>query len=152
MSRQDGVQAEFGAAVNMTASELERWLDTAESKEVGQRQGGKQQAEYPGSQAVVQRLGSGQQVGRTADARAPPSALDGTGNRHCGHDGAAGITYWGRHAGHAGLAFGHALRPAPPADFQQGSLAEYRLAEDGTLDGRISPCGQHLRARSGGHR
>jgi len=46
MSRQDGVQAEFGAAVNMTASELERWLDTAESKEVGQRQGGKQRHVY----------------------------------------------------------------------------------------------------------
>ncbi len=29
--------AEFRAAVNMTASELEKWLDTDESKQVGQK-------------------------------------------------------------------------------------------------------------------
>ncbi len=32
--------AEFRDAVNMTASELEKWLDTDESKEVGQKSGG----------------------------------------------------------------------------------------------------------------
>lgn len=31
---------EFGDAVNMTASELERWLDTDESKEVGAKDDG----------------------------------------------------------------------------------------------------------------
>jgi len=33
----DSVRHEFGAAVNMTAAELERWLDTDESQSVGQR-------------------------------------------------------------------------------------------------------------------
>jgi hypothetical protein len=31
---------EFGDAVNMTASELSNWLDTDESKDVGQKDGG----------------------------------------------------------------------------------------------------------------
>jgi hypothetical protein len=31
---------EFDDAVNMTASELEKWLDTDESKSVGQKSGG----------------------------------------------------------------------------------------------------------------
>src|SRR5947209_12452235 len=53
MSRQDGVQAEFDAAVNMTASELERWLDTAESKEVGQRQGGGESVGHESGRRIV---------------------------------------------------------------------------------------------------
>jgi Protein of unknown function (DUF3140) len=32
----DSVRAEFGEAVNMTAGELETWLDTDESRSVGQ--------------------------------------------------------------------------------------------------------------------
>ena len=40
MTREDDVRARFDAAVNMTAAELERWLDTADSKEVGQHQNG----------------------------------------------------------------------------------------------------------------
>ena len=35
MSDLDEARAEFSAAVNMTASELSRWLDTDESKSVG---------------------------------------------------------------------------------------------------------------------
>ncbi|MGV0791816.1 DUF3140 domain-containing protein [Mycolicibacterium sp. XJ1819] len=31
---------EFGDTVNMTASELEKWLDTPQSKDVGQKSGG----------------------------------------------------------------------------------------------------------------
>jgi len=34
----DEVQAEFDAVVNMTATELEQWLETADSKRVGQHQ------------------------------------------------------------------------------------------------------------------
>ena len=36
----DDVLRDFRGAVNMTASELERWLDTDESKAVGQKDGG----------------------------------------------------------------------------------------------------------------
>jgi hypothetical protein len=38
---QDDTRKEFDDAVNMTASELEKWLDTDESKSVGQKSGGK---------------------------------------------------------------------------------------------------------------
>jgi hypothetical protein len=33
----DAVRGDFGAAVNMTARELERWLDTEEARSVGKR-------------------------------------------------------------------------------------------------------------------
>ncbi|MGY1771420.1 DUF3140 domain-containing protein [Blastococcus sp. SYSU D00813] len=36
----DTIRREFGEAVNMTPGELEQWLDTDESKSVGQRSGG----------------------------------------------------------------------------------------------------------------
>jgi hypothetical protein len=36
----DDTRKEFDDAVNMTASELEEWLDTDESKSVGQKPGG----------------------------------------------------------------------------------------------------------------
>ncbi|MGY2078908.1 DUF3140 domain-containing protein [Modestobacter sp. SYSU DS0657] len=36
----DAIRREFGAAVNMTAGELERWLRTEESQSVGQKDGG----------------------------------------------------------------------------------------------------------------
>jgi len=35
-----GVRADFAEAVNMTATELEKWLTTAESKGVGQKSAG----------------------------------------------------------------------------------------------------------------
>jgi hypothetical protein len=37
----DDVDADFKEAVNMTAGRLEKWLDTDESREVGQKSGGK---------------------------------------------------------------------------------------------------------------
>ena len=37
---QDTIRREFDEAVNMTAGELEKWLDTDESKSVGQKSGG----------------------------------------------------------------------------------------------------------------
>ncbi len=37
---QKEIRDDFADAVNMTASELKRWLDTDESKEVGQKSGG----------------------------------------------------------------------------------------------------------------
>jgi hypothetical protein len=36
----DPIRREFGEAVNMTAGELEEWLDTDESQSVGQKSGG----------------------------------------------------------------------------------------------------------------
>jgi uncharacterized protein DUF3140 len=36
----DEIRAQFSEAVNMTASELQKWLDTDESQSVGQKSGG----------------------------------------------------------------------------------------------------------------
>ena len=36
----DTIRREFADAVNMTAGELEKWLDTSESQSVGQKSGG----------------------------------------------------------------------------------------------------------------
>jgi hypothetical protein len=36
----DDIRHDFGEAVNMTAGELERWLATEESQDVGQKSGG----------------------------------------------------------------------------------------------------------------
>src|SRR3954454_12760480 len=36
----DAIRAQFQEAVNMTASELEKWLDSDESQSVGQKSGG----------------------------------------------------------------------------------------------------------------
>jgi DNA topoisomerase VI subunit B len=40
MTDGDDTYSEFSDAVNMTAKQLESWLDTEESKEVGQKKGG----------------------------------------------------------------------------------------------------------------
>ena len=40
MSDDDDTYAEFSDAVNMTAKQIEGWLQTEESKEVGQKKGG----------------------------------------------------------------------------------------------------------------
>ncbi|MCS7482132.1 DUF3140 domain-containing protein [Umezawaea endophytica] len=42
----------FSEAVNMTASELERWLDTDESKSVGQSNGGESVGHHSGRRIV----------------------------------------------------------------------------------------------------
>ncbi|MDY0892690.1 DUF3140 domain-containing protein [Frigoribacterium sp. CFBP9030] len=44
---------EFGDAVNMTASELGRWLDTDESKEVGQKTDGHESTGHASGRRIV---------------------------------------------------------------------------------------------------
>jgi hypothetical protein len=53
VSREDDVRARFDAAVNMTAAELERWLDTADSKEVGQHQNGGESVGHSSGRRIV---------------------------------------------------------------------------------------------------
>ncbi|MFD0683255.1 DUF3140 domain-containing protein [Actinomadura fibrosa] len=50
------VASEFGKAVNMTAKELERWLDTDESKSVGQKDGGSESVGHESGRRIVQLL------------------------------------------------------------------------------------------------
>lgn len=49
--RQDTLDR-FGAAVNMTADELEKWLDTDQSREVGQEDGGESTGHASGRRIV----------------------------------------------------------------------------------------------------
>ena len=44
---------EFRNTVNMTASELEKWLDTDESKEVGQKSGGKESTGHASGRRII---------------------------------------------------------------------------------------------------
>ena len=48
--------AEFRDAVNMTASELERWLDTEPSKEVGQKTDGGESTGHASGRRIVKIL------------------------------------------------------------------------------------------------
>ena len=43
----DTVRREFDEAVNMSASELEKWLETDESQSVGQKAGGGESTPWP---------------------------------------------------------------------------------------------------------
>ncbi|MFI6705558.1 DUF3140 domain-containing protein [Nonomuraea sp. NPDC050478] len=50
------IAAEFGKAVNMTAGELKRWLDTDESKAVGQKDGGGESTGHESGRKIVELL------------------------------------------------------------------------------------------------
>ncbi|WP_413759318.1 DUF3140 domain-containing protein [Streptomyces sp. MMBL 11-3] len=54
-SREDTVK-EFGEAVNMTPSSLRKWLDTDESKSVGQSDGGGESVGHESGRRIVQLL------------------------------------------------------------------------------------------------
>ncbi len=55
----DTVRREFAGAVNMTAAELERWLDTDESKGVGQKDGGGESTGHESGRRIVELLRAG---------------------------------------------------------------------------------------------
>ena len=48
--------AEFKDAVNMTASELEKWLETDEANEVGQKSGGGESVGHDSGRKIVKLL------------------------------------------------------------------------------------------------
>lgn len=47
---------EFGETVNMTASELEKWLDTVESKDVGQKSDGGESTGHASGRRIIELL------------------------------------------------------------------------------------------------
>jgi hypothetical protein len=53
----DDVQEEFGEAVNMTAGQLEEWLDTDESRAVGQKDGGGESTGHASGRRIIELLG-----------------------------------------------------------------------------------------------
>ncbi|RBY92869.1 DUF3140 domain-containing protein [Blastococcus sp. TF02A-30] len=52
----DRIRREFGAAVNMTAGELERWLATDESQAVGQKDGDDESTGHASGRRIVELL------------------------------------------------------------------------------------------------
>jgi hypothetical protein len=50
------IRREFGEAVNMTAGELERWLDSDESRSVGQKDGGGESTGHASGRRIVELL------------------------------------------------------------------------------------------------
>ncbi|TQK18756.1 uncharacterized protein DUF3140 [Microbacterium sp. SLBN-154] len=53
---QKSIADDFDDAVNMTASELETWLDTDESKDVGQKDGGEESTGHASGRRIVKIL------------------------------------------------------------------------------------------------
>jgi uncharacterized protein DUF3140 len=52
----DDARADFSEAVNMTAGELEKWLDTDESKAAGQHVGGGESTGHASGRRIVELL------------------------------------------------------------------------------------------------
>ena len=53
----DDVRAEFDDAVNMTAKQLENWLETDESRSVGQKDGGGESTGHRSGRRIISLLG-----------------------------------------------------------------------------------------------
>lgn len=54
----DGIWDDWKDAVNMTASELEKWLDTDESKDVGQKDDGGESVGHASGRRIMKLLGT----------------------------------------------------------------------------------------------
>ena len=54
----DDVYTDFKNAVNMTASELEKWLQTDDSRDVGQKDGGGESVGHDSGRKIVRILGT----------------------------------------------------------------------------------------------
>ncbi|MDP5181200.1 DUF3140 domain-containing protein [Blastococcus sp. BMG 814] len=52
----DTIRREFGEAVNMTAGELEKWLETEESQSVGQKDGDGESTGHASGRRIVELL------------------------------------------------------------------------------------------------
>ncbi|MGY1721448.1 DUF3140 domain-containing protein [Blastococcus sp. SYSU DS0533] len=52
----DTIRREFGEAVNMTAGELEKWLETEESRSVGQKDGDGESTGHASGRRIVELL------------------------------------------------------------------------------------------------
>jgi hypothetical protein len=53
---EDDVRTQFADAVNMTAGQLEKWLQTDESKQAGQHQGGGESTGHQSGRRIVEIL------------------------------------------------------------------------------------------------
>jgi hypothetical protein len=77
----DDVQADFDEAVNMTAGELDKWLDTDESKAAGQHKGGGESTGHASGRRIVDLLHK-KKADLTDDDRAHMRKVVGYVHRH----------------------------------------------------------------------
>ncbi|TDB94802.1 DUF3140 domain-containing protein [Actinomadura sp. 7K534] len=77
----DDDAAEFGRAVNMTAAELERWLETDESRSVGQKDGGGESTGHASGRRIVALLRA-KKADLTEDDHAHMRKVTGYVQRH----------------------------------------------------------------------
>jgi hypothetical protein len=73
--------SDFREAVNMTASELEKWLDTDESRSVGQKNGGGESTGHASGRRIVELLRT-KNADRTAADEAHMRKVAGYVHRH----------------------------------------------------------------------
>jgi hypothetical protein len=78
---EDRTRREFREAVNMTASRLERWLATDESRSVGQKDGGGESTGHESGRRIVELLRT-KQADLTADDYAHMRTVHGYVQRH----------------------------------------------------------------------
>jgi hypothetical protein len=92
----EDVDTDFRDAVNMTASELERWLESDESREVGQKpDGGGESTGHDSGRKIVKLLGT-KKADLTDDDRAHMRKVVGYVHRHLAQrpDGDVTETRW----------------------------------------------------------
>jgi len=77
----DDVQADFDQAVNMTAGELDKWLDTDESKAAGQHKDGGESTGHASGRRIVDLLHK-KKADLTDDDRAHMRKVVGYVHRH----------------------------------------------------------------------
>jgi hypothetical protein len=77
----DDVQADFDEAVNMTAGELDKWLDTDESKAAGQHKDGGESTGHASGRRIVDLLHK-KKADLTDDDRAHMRKVVGYVHRH----------------------------------------------------------------------
>ncbi|GAA1427654.1 DUF3140 domain-containing protein [Microlunatus lacustris] len=96
MSEEPDVRREFDEAVNMTASELRSWLDTEESKEVGQKKDGHDESTgHESGRRILAILGT-RKADLTTDDEAHMHTVVGYVKRHLAQrpDGDVHDTRW----------------------------------------------------------
>jgi len=91
----DGVRAEFDEAVNMTAKQLKNWLETDESRSVGQKDDGGESTGHRSGRRIISLLGK-RKDDLTEDDLAHMRKVNGYVKRHLAQrpDGDVTETAW----------------------------------------------------------
>ena len=104
MSADEEAAAEFGEAVNMTAKELERWLQTDESRAAGQKDGGGESTGHASGRRIVDLLRTNR-ADLTGDDYAHMRKVTGYVHRHLAQRPSGDVT--GSRWRHSLMNWGH---------------------------------------------